>query len=92
MKHLVLFTMKSCPHCTEFKNMLKENEVLFHDYDIDEHKEEYDMFLEITGSEFVPAFMVVNEGDGETKADCYYPEKHYDSLEEAVELAKKVII
>ena len=35
--------MKGCPHCNDFKDMLSENDVLFYEHDIDEHKEEYDM-------------------------------------------------
>ena len=62
MKHLVVFTMKGCPHCGDFKTMLEENNITFYEHDIDEHNEEYEMFVQITENEFVPAFMVIEEG------------------------------
>lgn len=84
--------MKSCPHCGDFKNMLSENNIEFYDHDIDEHKEEYDMFTKLTESEFVPAFMVIEEIEGELKTECFAPDRDYQSLEEALEIAKKQII
>lgn len=84
--------MKSCPHCGDFKNMLSENKLEFYDHDIDEYKEEYDMFTKLTESDFVPAFMIIEEIDGEIKSKCFAPERDYQSLEEALEIAKKQII
>jgi len=92
MKHLILFTMKSCPHCSDFKNMLTENGIDFHDHDIDEHREEYDMFTKLTESEFVPAFMIIDENNDQMNAGCFAPDRDYQSLEEAVEIIKKEII
>ena len=45
---IVLFTMKGCSHCLEFKKMLKKNKTKFNELDIDDNKEEYEMFVEIT--------------------------------------------
>ena len=92
MKHLVLFTMKSCPHCSDFKDMLTENGIEFYDHDIDEHREEYDMFTKLTESEFVPAFMIIDESSDQMNAGCFAPDRDYQSLEEAVEIIKKEII
>ncbi len=88
-KVLVVYTMKGCSHCDDFKNMLKENNIEYHNRDIDEHEEEYNLFTELT-NDFVPAFMVFEE---ETeKVEYFAPELNYDTLEEAIEIVKKTII
>ena len=93
MKHLVLFTMKGCSHCNDFKNMLSENDVLFYEHDIDEHKEEYDMFVEVTKSEFVPAFMIIEQMEtGEVSSKCFVPDTNFDTLDEALEVVKKEVL
>jgi glutaredoxin len=93
MKHLIVFSMKGCPHCSDFKDMLQENDILFYDHDIDEYKEEYDMFVEITENEFVPAFMIIEvteEGPATTK--CFAPDRNFETIQEALEIAKKELI
>ena len=93
MKHLILFSMKGCPHCLEFKTMLEENSVDFYDHDIDEHQEEYDMFVEVTGNEFVPAFMIIETTeDGESNAKCFAPDRNFETIQEALEIAKKELL
>lgn len=91
MKHLVVFTMKGCPHCGEFKTMLEENNITFYEHDIDEHNEEYEMFVQITENEFVPAFMVIDEGEI-ASAKCFAPDSNFQTLEEALEIVQKEII
>jgi len=39
MTTVVVYTMKGCPFCTEFKDMLKENKIRFIDRDIDKYSE-----------------------------------------------------
>lgn len=93
MKHLVVFTMKGCPHCSDFKEMLQEQNVQFYDHDVDDYKDEYDMFIEVTGNEFVPAFMVIETTeDGSAEAKCFAPDRDFNTIEEGVEIAKKEII
>lgn len=93
MKHVVLFTMKGCPHCNDFKNTLTENNVLFYEHDIDEHQEEYDMFVEVTKNEFVPAFMVIEQKEnGEVTSKCFAPDDGFSTLEEALEVIKTEIL
>lgn len=85
--------MKGCPHCVDFKEKLQENNVHFYDYDIDEHKDEYDMFVEVTENEFVPAFMIIETtDDGTAEAKCFAPDTNFETLEEALEIAKKELI
>ena len=89
-KIAVIFTMKSCPHCQEFKEMLKEANIVFIDRDIDDHEEEYDMFVEATGNDFVPAFMLVENPESEKpKTGLYAPERDYEDLEQGVGIIKE---
>ena len=48
-KLAILFTMKSCPHCQDFKKMLDEAELDYIERDIYEYEEEYNLFVEATG-------------------------------------------
>lgn len=89
-KIAVVFTMKSCPHCQEFKEMLKEANIVFIDRDIDDHEEEYDMFVEATGNDFVPAFMLVENPESEKpNTGLYAPDRDYEDLEQGLGIIKE---
>lgn len=90
-KIVVLFTMKGCPHCVDMKNMLSESGVDFVDRDIEEYKEEYDLFVEITENDFVPAFMLIENPQGNPKSELYAPDRDFDDLEQGVEIIKEWI-
>jgi anthraniloyl-CoA monooxygenase len=47
-KILILFTMKGCPYCEIMKESLNENNIEYFVRDINQHKEEYDLFVEAT--------------------------------------------
>jgi glutaredoxin len=36
-KLVIVYTMKGCPHCVDFKKMLDENGIEFYNRDIDEY-------------------------------------------------------
>jgi glutaredoxin len=86
-KHLVVFSMEGCPHCHEFKNTLSEEKISFINMDINEHPEEYGMFVQITENEYVPAFMIVD--DQTNVAEYFAPDRDYEDLDEALEKVKK---
>jgi glutaredoxin len=75
-----IFSMRGCPHCVNLKNKLKEENIEFTEYDIDEHSEMYDKFSKIVGNEFLPAILI-----GKT---AYVPEKSFKTIDKAVELIK----
>lgn len=81
--------MKGCSHCEEFKKMLVEKNIDFFDRDIDEHEEEYDTFSEITGSEYIPALLIIEGNQDNYESFLYTPDKDYDKLTEAVEIINK---
>ena len=89
-KLLILFTMKGCPNCDMMKEQLVQNDIGFVIRDIDEHKDEYDMFVEITENEFVPAFMIVESPDTDNhKSYLYAPERDFDEIDEGVNIIKE---
>jgi glutaredoxin len=91
-KLVVVFTMDGCPFCDMMKNQLKESDVDFIERDIHNHSEEYELFVEATGSEFVPAFMIIEDAFGEPKSTAYVPDKDYMTIEEGVEIIKKSVL
>lgn len=92
MKELfvVIYSMKNCPHCTTFKDLLVKENITFFDRDIDVHEEEYDMFIKAAdGNDFVPAFMII-ETDGENhKTEIFVPGRDFNELSEGVEIIKE---
>ena len=90
-KVVVLFTMKGCPHCVEMKEMLEKEGLDFIDRDIDEHKEEYELFVEITDNEYVPSFMLIENPETDPKSELYAPDRDFDDLDEGVGIIKEWI-
>jgi glutaredoxin len=85
-KILVVYTLKGCGWCKEFKKILKENSIPFKNRDIEKYEEEYSLFVEMK-NDFVPAFMIVNT-ETET-AQLYAPEIDFQDLEEALGIVKE---
>lgn len=90
MKELsvVVYTMKECPFCNEFKEMLVKENIEFFDRDIDEYEEEYNLFSEITENDMVPALLIVEGNEEYHNSYLYAPERNYNELTEAVEIIK----
>lgn len=84
--------MKSCPFCTDFKEMLQKENIEFYDRDIDEFKEEYDLFTQLTNNEMIPAVMIIETEGDKNNSFLYAPERDYNELSEAVEIIKKHIL
>jgi glutaredoxin len=88
--HVVVYTMKGCPHCYDLKDMLTKEGIEFVDRDIDDNKEEYDIFVEATENDFVPALLIIEEKGGDKhKSFLYAPDRDYQELTEAVDIIKK---
>ena len=84
--------MKGCPHCTTFKQMLNDNDIDFYDRDIDEYSDEFDIFVEITGKDYVPSFMLVDESESDEPIPTLYaPEADFNELEEGLEIIKNFL-
>lgn len=90
---VVLYTMKGCPFCDMMKKQLVEENIEYHERDIDNHEEEHNLFVEITGSDYVPAFMIVENYDSTNPTShVFAPEKHFNEITEGVEIIKKYML
>ena len=83
---IVVYTMKGCPFCVQFKELLNNEGIEFFDRDIDEHKDEYDIFNEITNNDMIPALLVIEGNNEKNKSFLYAPEKNYNELTEALDI------
>jgi len=92
MNQVILYSMKGCPWCEQMKEALNEDNIEYRERDIDVYKKEYDMFVEATGNDYVPAFMLMKL-EGETIKDVRLlaPERDYDDIPEAIEKVKKYL-
>ena len=66
---VLVYSMKGCPFCEQFKEMLTNEGIEYFDRDIDVYKNEYDKFSQITNNELIPALLII-EGE----------DKKYDSF------------
>jgi len=87
--HVVIYTMQSCPHCIDFKEMLQTEGIDFVDRDIEKNEEEYQIFVEVTQNDYVPAVLIIEEGVEKHKSFLYAPDRDYNELTEAVAIIKK---
>ncbi len=87
--NIIVYTMKGCHHCIEFKKMLKEENIEFFERDIDEYSQEYDMFSNVTENEMVPALMIIEGDQEEYEPYLYTPERNYNELSEAVKIIQE---
>jgi glutaredoxin len=86
---VVVYTMKGCPFCTDFKEMLVKENIEFFDRDIDECKEEYDLFVEITDNDMIPSLLIIEGDENSHESFLYAPERNYNELVEALEIIKE---
>jgi glutaredoxin len=92
MKQVILYSMQGCPWCDKMKEALNEGKISYRDRDIDVYKKEYDMFVEATGNDYVPAFMLLDIKDDEVKeVKMMAPERDYDDIPEAIEKVKNFL-
>jgi glutaredoxin len=92
-KLLILYTMDGCPFCQMMKEKLIESNISYYERDIDDHKDEYDLFVEITENDYVPAFMII-EGDDEKQpiTSLYAPDRDFNDLDEGLEIIKNKMV
>ena len=86
---VVVFTMKGCGFCEQFKTKLTENEIVFVNRDIHDNKEEYDAFVKATGNDFVPSFMVIESPNESPVTHLYAPGKDFEDLDKALTIIKE---
>jgi glutaredoxin len=85
--------MDGCPFCTMMKDKLNESNIIFHERDIDVHKDEYDLFVEITENEYVPAFMIIESDEQKQPiSSLYAPDRDFNDLDEGIEIIKNKLL
>ena len=87
-KLLIVFTMKGCPFCDMMKEQLVEENIEYYERDIDEHDEEHKLFVEVTGNEYVPAFMLIESPETEPVTELFAPDRDFDDINEGFEIIK----
>jgi glutaredoxin len=87
--HVVVYSMRGCPHCHDLKDMLVKEGIDFVDRDIDDNKDEYDIFVEVTKNDYVPALLIIEEEGEKYESFLYAPDRDYEELTEAVDIVKK---
>lgn len=83
---VIVYTMKGCPFCTDFKEMLVNENIEFFDRDIDEYKSEYDLFVEVTDNDMIPALLIIEGDNNNHESFLYAPERNYNELTEALDI------
>jgi glutaredoxin len=87
--NVIVYTMKGCPFCDQFKEMLVKEGIEFFDRDIHEHEKEYDIYSNVTDNDMIPALLVI-EGENENyESFLYAPDRDYLELTEAVDIINK---
>jgi hypothetical protein len=73
--------------------MLNKSNIQFVDRDIDEYEEEYNMFVNITENDYVPAFMLIEDPETEEPlTELFAPDRDFDDINEGFEIIKSFII
>lgn len=89
---VIVYTMKGCPFCVDFKKMLDENNIQYYDRDIHEHSSEYDTYSKITNNDMIPSLLIIEGDEKNHKSFLYAPERNFNELNEALELVKKHVL
>ena len=87
--NVIVYTMKGCPFCTDFKEMLVNEGIEFFDRDIEEYEDEYNVFVEVTDNDMIPALLIIEGDDDDHESFLYAPDRNYDNLSEAVEIIQQ---
>jgi hypothetical protein len=76
------------------KEEFEKNNIEIITRDIDEHKEEYDVFVDATDNDYVPAIMLLSldENENANNVELLAPERDFEDIYEAVELVKNYLL
>jgi hypothetical protein len=71
------------------KEMLDKEGVIYVDRDIHEYDEEYNLFVEVTENEFVPAFMLIESPEDNPTTKLFAPDRDFTDIEEGAKIIKE---
>lgn len=84
-----IFTLTTCRHCLELKDLLRENQIEFKEFDISKNHDTFNEIVKLTGHNSLPTTYLQ---DTETGAGpIFVPGRDYLSKEELLEKIKKYI-
>jgi hypothetical protein len=69
--------------------MLTKEGIEFFDRDIEEYKDEYDIFVEVTNNDMIPSLLIIEGNEDEHESFLYAPERNYNELTEALDIIQK---
>ena len=89
MRFAILYTMDGCPHCENLKEIIYEQDIDVDIRNIKDHEKEYQQFVEASGSDYLPAFTLVDtKEDGKHDIRLNIPDKSFQDINEAAEIMK----
>lgn len=92
-KKIVMFTMDGCPFCKEAKKKLKNSGIDFYERDIHKFKHEYQLFVNETKNEYVPAFVFLEYEDMENiDSTLLAPDRDFNTIDEVISKAEKFLL
>jgi glutaredoxin len=90
---IIVYTMEGCSHCENFKKLLEEANITYYDRDVFNYQEEYDMYVKITKSEFIPSLLLIETDDDNNEKSIFYAaDRDFVTIHEGLSLLKKHII
>lgn len=83
---ITVYSFKTCPYCTELKELYDKEGIQYKDVDVDlpENQEEFNKIMEIAKAEEVPIIKVGKQ--------LLVPNISFHTIKEGFELTKKLII
>lgn len=81
--------MRGCPYCVMIKDKLNEGSIKYVERDIDKHKKEYDLFVEVTNNDYLPSFMIIESPMDKPKTHLFAPERDFNEIDEGVKIIRE---
>jgi glutaredoxin-like YruB-family protein len=60
-KKVIVYSTRTCPYCRMLKDFLKENNIIFEDYDVGENREKLEEMIKKSGQIGVPVVDIDGE-------------------------------
>jgi glutaredoxin-like YruB-family protein len=60
-KKVIVYSTRTCPYCRMLKDFLKENNIIFEDYDVGENREKLEEMIKKSGQIGVPVIDIDGE-------------------------------
>ena len=90
---IIVYTMEGCSHCANFKKLLDEAKIKYYDRDVFKYQKEYDMYVKVTKSEYIPSLLLIETDDDNNERSIFYAaDKDFSTIHEGLSLVKKHII